>query len=133
MKKTIQLTYSINVPVADVWRALVDPEWINEWGGGPAKMDDQVGTKFKLWGGDIHGTNMEITPEQKLIQHWYSGKWPEPSVATFELKKDGRRCLLTLTHEQVPETALKEIEEGWREYYLGPLQGFVEQRSEFPA
>jgi len=51
--KSIKQTYRIQAPVSMVWQALVDPEVIERWGGGPVKMDDQVGTRFELWGGDI--------------------------------------------------------------------------------
>ena len=44
--KIIKQTYLINSSIEDVWQALVDPKYINAWGGGPAKMADKVGTKF---------------------------------------------------------------------------------------
>ena len=53
----IKQHYVIKAPVAKVWRSFVDPKVIDSWGGGPAKMDDKVGTKFSLWGGDIYGIN----------------------------------------------------------------------------
>ena len=130
MQRSIHQIYSFKASIADVWRALTDPKWIDEWGGGPAKMDGSVGTKFTLWGGDIHGTNIEVLPKRKLVQEWYGGKWPAPSIVTFELSSHGETTTITLTHLDLPEKAFKEIEEGWREYYLGPLQGFLEQRRE---
>lgn len=53
--KIIKKSYEINVCVEKVWVALTDPAEIDNWGAGPAKMDDKVGTRFELWGGDIHG------------------------------------------------------------------------------
>lgn len=53
--KTIKQTYLINASRQDVWQALIDPVIIDKWGGGPARMNDRVGTEFSLWGGDIYG------------------------------------------------------------------------------
>ena len=54
--KTITQEYVINAPIEKVWLALIDPLVIEQWGGGPAVMNDRVGTEFKLWDGDIWGT-----------------------------------------------------------------------------
>ena len=65
--KTIKQTYQVDAPIASVWKALVDPEYIEGWGGGPAKISDKVGTSFKLWGGDIYGKNLEVVSEKSEI------------------------------------------------------------------
>jgi activator of HSP90 ATPase len=109
-----------------VWQALVDPKVIDEWGGGPAKMDDKVGTAFTLWGGDIFGKNVEVRDEKRLVQEWYSGDWPAPSVATFDLAEETGGTRLTLTHTGVPDEEAAEIDEGWDSFYLGPLQSLLE-------
>lgn len=47
--KTIKQVYKINAPISEVWKALVDPKIINQWGGGPARMNDKLDTEFTLW------------------------------------------------------------------------------------
>jgi activator of HSP90 ATPase len=124
--KTIVQDYHINAPIEKVWEALVNAQEINNWGGGPAKMDDKEGTKFSLWGGDIYGTNIEVEVFKKLVQEWYGGKWKEPSIATFKLDKQGHSTELELVQENVPDNEYEDIDEGWKEYYLGPLKEYVE-------
>jgi activator of HSP90 ATPase len=91
-------------------------------------MDDQPGTKFSLWGGEIYGKNKEVVRNKKLVQEWWdnASKWEKPSLATFELhdEKDGVR--LELVHENVPDENAKDIDEGWKDYYLGPLKNYLE-------
>lgn len=125
--KTINQKYQINAPIEKVWRALVHPDEIEKWGGGPTVMDDKEGTKFRLWGGDIHGTNKEVVEEEKLVQEWYGGKWKEPSMATFALIPENDGTLLELLHENVPDKEAKDIEQGWKDYYLGPLKDYLEK------
>ncbi len=85
--KTIKQSYVINTLVEKVWEALVDPQTIDDWGGGPAEMDDKVGTQFKLWGGDIWGKNLEVEHNKKLVQEWYGGDWSEPSKMIFYIEE----------------------------------------------
>ncbi|MCL6096844.1 MAG: SRPBCC domain-containing protein [Patescibacteria group bacterium] len=124
--KTIVQDYHINAPIEKVWEALVNSQDINNWGGGPAKMDDKEGTKFSLWGGDIYGTNIEVERFKKLVQEWYGGKWEEPSIVTFKLEKHGNSTGVQLLHENVPDKEYDDIDKGWKEYYLGPLKEYAE-------
>ena len=124
--KTIKQTYKINAPAEKVWQALVDPEEIDFWGAGPATMDEQVGTEFSLWGGDIHGKNIEVDPKRKLVQEWFGGDWDEASVATFSLKENGNKTEVDLLQTNVPDDEAKEIADGWKQYYLGPIKEYLE-------
>ena len=124
--KRIRQTYHIKAPVKKVWQALTEPAVIEKWGGGPARMDDRAGAKFELWGGDIHGTNTEVVKEQKLVQDWFGGNWPEPSRVTFTLKEENGETTVTLIHENVPEEELDDFKQGWKDYYLGAIKELLE-------
>ncbi|MBU2607935.1 MAG: SRPBCC domain-containing protein [Chloroflexi bacterium] len=124
--KSIKQTYRIQAPVSRVWHALADPAVIESWGGGPVKMDDHVGTRFELWGGDIYGVNTEVVKEKKLAQDWFGGDWPKPSKVTFTLDEEGSQTTLILLHEDVPDDEVDSFDEGWKEYYLGPMKELLE-------
>lgn len=124
--KTIKQSYTIKAPVGKVWEAFVDPKVIDDWGGGPAEMDENVGTEFKLWGGDIWGKNIEVEPQKKLVQEWYSGDWPEPSIVTITFRSGSDKTTLNLLHENVPDNETQEIEDGWERYFLGPMKEMLE-------
>ena len=124
--KTIRQECQISAPVEKVWEALVDPKMIEKWGGGPAKMKAEAGFEFEFWGGDIHGKNIEVVKSKKLVQEWYSGDWPKPSRAIFDLiPKDGG-TLVYLIHEDVPDEGAKDIADGWNRYYLGKIKELLE-------
>lgn len=125
--KSLEQSYEIKAPVEKVWQALTDPKIIDDWGGGPAEMDAEAGTEWKLWGGDIHGRNLEVEPNEKLVQNWYSGDWPAPSVVTFELSEKDGTTTVNLTHVNIPDNEFDEIESGWRDYYMGPLKELLEK------
>ena len=127
--KTIKKDYTINASVEKVWEALVNPKVINEWGGGPAVMDDKENSKFTLWGGEIHGSNIRVIRNKQLKQEWFGGKWDKMSIVTFKLVTKGRQTLLQLIHIDVPDREHKGIDEGWDSYYLGPLKELLEQNA----
>ena len=126
--KTIKQTYIINSSLEEAWKALTDPKYINAWGGCPVKMDDKVGTKFEFWGGDIHGKNIEIIPLKKIKQEWFGGNWKKPSVVTFILTREKDKVKIDLLHTDVPDNEEKDIDEGWKKYYLGPLKEYLENK-----
>ncbi|MFA6588453.1 MAG: SRPBCC domain-containing protein [Patescibacteria group bacterium] len=124
--KTIKQSYHIHSTPKKVWQALIKPAIIEKWGGGPAKMDDKVGTKFQLWGGDVWGENIEVLANKKLVQEWYGGKWSKPSLLTFTLEPEKTGTRLDLFQTDVPENEVQDIAEGWKAYYLGPLKTYLE-------
>ena len=124
----IKKEYRINAPVSEVWLALTNPKYIDNWGGGPAKMSAKQNSKFSLWGGDIWGINTEVTESKKITQDWYGGDWPAPSRLTFTLKAKDGMTDLTLTQTRVPSGEQVDIDNGWDEYYLGPLKKYLESK-----
>ncbi len=125
--KTIKQAYLINASSQDVWQALIDPVIIDKWGGGPARMDGKVGTSFTLWGGDIYGKNINVINGKELKQEWFSGKWKNPSKVTLTLKEKNGRTEISLLHEDVPNEETKDIDQGWKNYYLGPIKKLLEK------
>ena len=123
----IEQKYNIKAPVDKVWQAFVDPKIIDQWGGGPAEMDGEEGTRFSLWGGDIYGTNTKVIKHKLLEQNWFGGKWDKPSKASFHFTAKGDRTELKLVHKNIPETAVRDIEQGWKDYYLGPIKELLEE------
>lgn len=124
--KTLKQTYIIGAPIEKVWEALVDPKVIDDWGGGPAKMSPEEGFEFEVWGGDIWGKNLKVVPGKQLVQEWTAGQWDKPSKVTFKLSEQGGKTKVDLLHEDVPDSEVDEIDDGWERYYLGPLKGFLE-------
>lgn len=127
--KTIKQISQINASVEKVWEALTDPKIIDKWGGGPAKMSDKVGFEFSLWDGDIYGENIEVETNKKLVQEWFGGKWDKPSLATFALSSKNGKTTIELTQTDVPDAEFEDIEQGWKDYYLGPLKELLEKTS----
>ncbi len=126
----IKQRYLIKAAQDKVWSALVNPETIEKWGGGPAKMKGEVGFEFSLWGGDIWGKNLEVVNlnngEKKLVQEWYGGEWEVPSIVTFKLNASNGYTEIILEHKGYPKEEKEDLAAGWNDYYLGAIKKLLE-------
>ncbi len=124
---TIQKTYEMNATPKEVFDALINPDLIQIWSGDEAKMDANVGGTFSLWGGQMFGTNLEVVPNKKLVQEWSYDQWKLPSKVTFTIKTKGKKTIVDLLHENVPEKSVNSIADGWDAFYLGAMQEMFEE------
>jgi activator of HSP90 ATPase len=125
--KIIKQTYKIKAPAKKIWAALTEPNEIAAWGGGPAKMSVDEDAKFSLWGGDIWGKNINVVPEKKLVQEWFGGEWPKPSILTILLKEKKGVTEIKITHAGMPSDEFQDVADGWKDYYLGPMKEYLEK------
>lgn len=125
--KQINIDYTFNAPLHQVWQALTDQELIEKWGAGPAKFDPIEGGAFSLWDGDIHGTNTKVVHDSLLEQEWYGHDHPERAYkVTFSLEPNNEGTALHLNHADVPDEEAKEMEKGWIDYYFDPIKDLLE-------
>jgi activator of HSP90 ATPase len=125
---TIKQTYEMNASPEKVFEALVNPDIIQIWSRDEAKMGPDVGDNFTLWGGQMFGKNIEVIKNKKLVQEWNYDQWDAPSKVTFTIKAKGKKTIVELLHEDVPEKSLKSIDEGWDQYYLGAMKDMFEEK-----
>jgi activator of HSP90 ATPase len=124
---TIQKTYEMNATPEEVFEALVNPELIQNWSGDEAQMSANVGGTFSLWGGQMFGVNLEVVKNKKLVQEWSYEQWADASKVTFTIKTKGKKTIVELIHEDVPEKSVNSISDGWDAYYLGAMQLMFEE------
>ena len=124
--KAIKQKYKMNASAEKVFDALTNPKIIEIWSGSKAKMSAKKGAKFELWGGDMFGKNLEVIKNKKLVQEWCTSTFV--SKATFILRERGKKSEVELIHENVPEKSHKNYSDGWRDYYLGPMQQMFEEK-----
>jgi activator of HSP90 ATPase len=85
------------------------------------------GSAFTLFGGYITGRNLDMVPDQHLVQAWRAGGWPagDYSVVRFSLAAAGSGCRLVLDHRGFPQGQGKSLAYGWRVHYWQPLAKFL--------
>lgn len=125
--KNIKFYQYIEAEPEEVFRALTNPFTIELWSDSPAKMDDKEGSEFELWDGDICGKNIKVVENKELVQQWYFEGQDEDSIVTIRLHADKSGTNVELRHENIPDEAYENIDEGWREYYIGAIKRFFEE------
>jgi uncharacterized protein YndB with AHSA1/START domain len=126
--KTIDETYQVKAPIDKVWHALTDAALIDKWNAGPAKFDAKEGGKFSLWGGDIHGTNTKLVPNELLEQDWYGHDSPDQCYkVSFALSSNDGITTIHLVHSDVSDNEAEDFRNGWKDYYFDPIKQLLEQ------
>jgi activator of HSP90 ATPase len=123
--KSFAKKYVINASAQKVFEALTKPKIIEAWSGSKAKMNAKAGSLFSLWGGSIHGKNLEVSPT-KIVQLWKEDKWKDFTTVTFHLAEVKGTTTVELVHEEIPDSSFKNIKDGWDQYYILPLKQFAE-------
>lgn len=111
----------------EVYLALTNPFTIELWSDSPAVMDTVEGSTFSLWDGDITGINLKFVENSTIVQQWDFDDTAQPSIATIKLHKHKTGTNVEVNHTNVPPDAYENINEGWREYYIGAVKRFFEE------
>ena len=134
MSKAIRQTVTIKATPHAIYETLMDSKKHAALAGGEATISRKVGGKFSISSGEIQGENLELVPDQKIVQSWRYSDWEEGvySRATFSLEKSGDKTKLTFTQTGVPDEHYEEIKQGWKDYYWGPLKEMLEKADSTP-
>lgn len=113
-----------------VYRAWLSSNEHSSMTGSPANVSDQVGEEFEAWDGYIHGKNLELVPNKRIVQSWrtseFSDDEPDSRIeVTFE--PAGNQTKLTLKHTGLPPHG-KQYEDGWVESYFEPMKEYFSSR-----
>jgi uncharacterized protein YndB with AHSA1/START domain len=95
-------------------------------GGAPAEIATSEGGTFSLFGGAIHGRNVELVPNARLVQAWRVKMW-EPgvySLVRFTLAPEGTGTKVVLDHDGFPAEQEPHLAAGWTSNYWEPLAKF---------
>jgi activator of HSP90 ATPase len=110
-----------------IYGVLLDAKQFAACTGQPAEIDPKAGGAFSLFAGQIVGRNVELVPNQRIVQawrpsHWTPGIW---SLVAFELKPQASGTLLSLDHKGFPVGDFDHLQWGWHEHYWEPLKKFL--------
>ena len=107
-----------------IYELLLDSRQFTALTGAPAVIDPKPGGAFSLFGKLIEGRNIELVPNQRIVQAWRPASW-EPglySIVKFELKPHNSETTIVLDHTGFPEGDFAHLEWGWNSHYWQPLR-----------
>jgi activator of HSP90 ATPase len=110
-----------------IYEALLDAKQFSTLTGMSAEIDSKVGGAFTTFGGLIAGRNIELIPNQRVVQAWRPTDW-EPgvySLVKFELRPNGSGTKIVLDHTGFPEGKFNSLDYGWKPRYWDPMKKFL--------
>jgi len=121
---TIHQEIEFNATPQQLYDALLDSKQFSEFSGRVAEINREVGGAFSLFKGHIIGRNLELVPNERIVQAWRVVTWPEGaySIVRFELKPQGSGTRLVLDHIGFPEGLHDHLAAGWEENYWSLLK-----------
>jgi uncharacterized protein YndB with AHSA1/START domain len=106
-----------------LWEAITDPEMRAKYSFGVQTHSDwSAGSEYRAGVPGVieiaEGENVEVDPPNRLVQT-FTALWSDevkavgPSRVTWEIRKVGDSCQLTVIHDQLPIDANSELFGGW--------------------
>ena len=128
LTKTIRQSVTFKAKPHEIYEVLMDSDKHSRLTGSIVQIERNVGSVFSVYDGDIQGVNLELVPDQKIVQSWRYSDWPEGhySKATFSLKEVSGGTHLTFIQTGVPDEFYKDIKQGWQDYYWAPMKDTLE-------
>ena len=130
LAKTIRQSVTFKAKPHEIYELLMDSDKHSRLTGSMVKNDRNIGSEFSVYGGDIQGINLELVPDQKIVQSWRYSNWPEGhySKATFSLREVSGGTRLIFTQTGVPDEFYEDIKQGWQYYYWGPMKKMLDKK-----
>jgi activator of HSP90 ATPase len=93
-----------------------------------ANIDSTDGGAFTIFDGHIIGRNIEIVPNQRIVQAWRVVDWPAGiySIVRFEFKLQGSVTNLIFDQVGFPEGLKVHLSEGWQQHYWDALNKYFQ-------
>jgi activator of HSP90 ATPase len=91
----------------------------------PAVISREPGGTFSLFGDYIVGRQIELVPNERIVQAWRPTSWAPGlySIARFELAPEGSSSTkLVFDHTGFPAGTAEHLAAGWKTNYWEPLE-----------
>jgi uncharacterized protein YndB with AHSA1/START domain len=109
------------VQLSDAMKTMMRP------GAPPAQISTEAGGTFSTFGGIIVGRQIELVPDERIVQAWRPAHWKPGvySIVKFELVESGTGTRLVLDHRGFPDGDGQGLLDGWNKNYWEPLAKYL--------
>ena len=130
--KTVELKEEFYCRPSDLYECYMDPGRVQAYTRSQAVIVPREGEAFSLFNGSITGTQVEIVPNERIVQDWRSSSWPKGVhsrvVITLSSPSEGR-TVLRLKQTGIPEeddygnsNTVDVTLQGWRQQIWGRVR-----------
>ena len=110
-----------------LYQAIIDQKQFTVFSGMPATIDPTPGGAFSMFGGQIVGRNIELVPNQRIVQAWRPASWDPGiySLVHFEFTPRAAETTLIFDHTSFPIGDYDHLDWGWHNHYWDPLKKYL--------
>jgi activator of HSP90 ATPase len=111
-----------------IYQTLLSSKDFAAFTGAPAEIDPKPGGAFSLFGGQVVGRNIELVPNQRIVQAWrVVADFPDGvyTMVKFELKPRDSQTSVILDQTGFAEGDFDHLSTGWHSHYWEPLKVFL--------
>ena len=96
-------------------------------GDKPTAISRDEGGSFTIFGGHILGRQIELVPNERIVQAWRVVDWAAGvySIAKFELTEQGSETRIVFDHTGFPQGLGQHLADGWKSHYWEPLEKYL--------
>lgn len=133
--KPIEKKVVINAPLAEVWKALIDPAKIEQWMLMPNNFKPELNSVFsfnaEMDGNkfDIKCKVLELEENKKLSYSWEAPIFEGNTTVSISLRNNNGVTELTLVHsgfDEKEKDAMESHSKGWELRFVEKLKATVE-------
>ena len=127
IRTSLHQEITLNANQQRIYQALLDSKQFSAFTRLSAEIDPKAGGAFTMFGGLIVGRNVELIPNQRIVQAWRPTHWDPGiySIVKFELEPLGSETKVVLDHTGFPEGEFDSLNTGWKPRYWDPLKKFL--------
>jgi activator of HSP90 ATPase len=127
IRTSLHQEITFNANPQRIYEALLASKQFSALTGLSAEIDPKGGGAFTMFGGLIVGRNVELIPNQRIVQAWRPTHWDPGiySIVKFELERLGSETKVVLDHRGFPEGEFDSLNSGWKQRYWDPLKKFL--------
>jgi activator of HSP90 ATPase len=125
-RTSLHLDFNLKASPQRVYEALLDSKQFAAFSGLPAEIDPKAGGAFSMFGGLIVGRNVELVPNQRIVQAWRPTHWNAGifSIVKFDFNSQGSETVFSVDHKGFPEGEFDHLTDGWKSHYGEPLKKY---------
>ncbi|MBO9666702.1 MAG: SRPBCC domain-containing protein [Bdellovibrio sp.] len=138
---SVNVSITVKATVEEIWRALTDPDDLENWWSDEVTLEPKVGGKFReAWEDDAgneqlaSGKVLSLTPKKTITFTWKEKSWEPKALTecTYLIEDKGKTRSLTVTHtgwDTLPEKSrakmIKDFQLGWK-YHMQELKAYLD-------
>jgi activator of HSP90 ATPase len=126
-KASCQRVYEALTDTAEFDKVIQLSEAGMSMGKRATQISREEGGAFSIFGGHIVGRNIEMVPNERLVQAWREISWPPGvfSIVKFQLAEQGAATNLVFDHTGFPQGAANHLAIGWKSNYWEPIRKYL--------